>query len=129
MRRQSIAPAWMIGLFALPAPALAEGAVQQLACAVAAACDPTGACAPGGSVAVTLAPISSEGTINVLSVTIDGSEAEALQDGASGALEWTTETASHWLIPAGPSSLVWIEQTQGESVWSETRILTCTGAG
>lgn len=122
-------PALVAALTILAAPLAAEGAVQELTCEVLAACGADGACAPGGTLAVSLAPISTEGTINVVSVSIDGTEAEALQDGEIGALEWTTETASHWLIPSGPSNLVWVSQTIGAAVSAETRLLACTGAG
>ncbi|GGL79886.1 hypothetical protein [Wenxinia marina] len=112
-----------------PVSALAEGAVQDLTCEIVSECDPTGACTAGGSVPIVIEPLRTEGTINVVSILIEQREVEALQDGAFGAMEWTTEDSREWLIPAGPSSLVWVKQTMGESLWSVTRMLSCVGAG
>ncbi|WP_172295050.1 hypothetical protein [Pseudoruegeria sp. HB172150] len=118
----------VIALATLPCAALAEGNVSELDCKVVTLCDGTGACAmPDETLHLTLAPTGREGDTISLTVTLDAETAEARQEGDLGPIIWGQGAETHFLLPTGPSNLVWITRGFDPDISAETRFLSCGG--
>lgn len=98
---------------------LAEGASQQLDCALVTTCEGNGACNPDeGIVVFALTPTSldADGTQH-LRLSYGEATAAGARSGPMGAIQWHGgDQDRQTLLPAGPDALVWHRLTAGKTV-------------